>query len=175
MLSNKRAEFEWQEDRKLCVFNSDWNISGSKVFSRICTKKTTLKTILLYYGHTTMLVLFVKMQQGPHTLLKSFNRTQNLMTFFFTSTDFKTNIPPNKKRKTPEPIHENPQDPLRGKGRLCPSLAPRRIFYSAASRWRERWTPRILPPAEQVKSPSEVYRSWQGNWLRREHRKSSRW
>ena len=65
-----------------------------------------------------MLVLFVKMHHSPHTFLKfiapPFNHTQNLIISFFTSMNFKTNIPPNEKR-TPEPTRENPHDPLRGK------------------------------------------------------------
>lgn len=71
----------------------------------------------------------------------SLQHTQNIRIFFFTRLNCTANIPPKEKRKTPEPLHENPQDPFREKEHLpIPSPAPQQTSYSSAFPSGERWT-----------------------------------
>lgn len=149
MPSSKHAEFEWQKDRKLCVFNSDWNISSSKSFSRICTKKTqTLKNTLLYYVYSYCNACTLCKDGSRSTHIPEIHCTSflsvilKILWFPFSHLWISEQISfPMKKGKhlnLSMKIHKTHSEE---RSVSTPSLPPPHIFYSAAFCWSERWTP----------------------------------
>lgn len=110
-----------------------WKTSNHPVRLQFCASKHPFGDNLAVLG---LLVLHplercsrIHMHSWNSLYLLSLKHTQNIRISFFTRMSCTANIPHKEKRKTPEPLHENPQDPFREKEHLpVPSLLPSELL-----------------------------------------------